>query len=261
MYKRLLTLVTLLLFTSLLQAQTTIRITNGDWDPYMSSHAYQYGLTSHMVTQAFKLEGIDIEWGFFPWKRAFESAKEGRDWDAAAAWWPSDAYQDDFYTSDAIMDTALVFFHLKEYEFHWNGVDDLKGISIGFTRGYSYGEALMDAKIGNRINTEVANTDEQNFNKLLFERIQIFPNDKTVGYTQIKNTFTPHEANLFTHHPKEFKVNTLHLLVSKRSKNAKLFLDKFNSGLKKLRASPQYQQMFNDLKQGKYQRQSTPWRQ
>ena len=253
------TCVCLLLFSSLLQAQTTIRITNGEWDPYLSSHAYEFGLTSHIISEAFKLEGINIEWGFFPWKRAFENAKEGQEWDAAAAWWPSDTYQYDFYTSNAIMDTALVFFHLKEYKFDWNSMDDLKGINIGLTRGYRYGKALMDAKTENKIYTELANTDEQNFTKLLFNRIKIFPNDKTVGYTQIKNTFTLHEASLFTHHPKKFKINTLHLLISKETKHAKLFLDKFNSGLKKLRASPHYQQMLNDLEQGKYRRQNTRW--
>jgi len=259
MYKHLLTLVTLLLLTSVLHAQTTIRITNGEWDPYLSSRAYEYGLTSHMITQAFQLEGIDIEWGFFPWKRAFENTKEGREWDAAAAWWPSDDYQDDFFTSNPIMDTALVFFHLKKYKFDWNSVADLKGINIGLTRGYHYGKALMDAKFEDKIYTELANTDEQNFTKLLFERIKIFPNDQTVGYTQIKNTFILLEADLFTHHPKKFKVNTLHLLISKKSKQAKYFLAKFNSGLKKLRASPQYQQMLNDLEKGKYQRQNTRW--
>ena len=207
-----------------------------------------------MVSEAFKLEGIDIKWGFFPWKRAFESAKEGQHWDAAAAWWPSDSYNEDFFTSDAIMDTALVFFHLKEYKLHWDSVEDLSGINIGLTRGYHYGEALMNAKKENKITTEPANNDEQNFKKLLFGRTTIFPNDIVVGYTQINNTFPIHEAMRFTHHPKEFRVNTLHLLISKRAKNAKELLKKFNSGLAKLRASDKYQNMLNALKQGQYDR-------
>ncbi len=230
----------------------TIRITNGDWDPYLSSKAFEYGLTSHMISEAFKLEGIDIEWGFFPWKRALENAREGFEWDAAAAWRPNEAYNLDFFTSDAIMNTAFVFFHLKEYDFHWNNIDDLQGTSIGFTRGYHYGDALMEGKTANTFVFETANTDEQNFKKLLFGRIKIFPNDVVVGYTQIDNTFPFHEAIRFTHHPKEFKRNTLHLLISKRAKNAKELLKKFNSGLAKLKASDQYQNMLNGLKQGQY---------
>ncbi len=261
MYKSILLLVTLFFLSSLMQAQTTVRITNGEWDPYLSSQAYEYGLTSHIITQAFKLEGIDIEWGFFPWKRAFENAKEGHQWDASAAWSPNELYLRDFLLSDTIMNIEYVFFHLKEFEFDWTNMDDLQDINIGITRGYNYGKPFMNARHNNKIYTELANTDEQNFSKLLFGRIKIFPNDKLVGYTQIKNTFSPLETSLFTHHPNNIKLkaNTLHLLISKNSKNAKMFLEKFNAGLKTLRGSPQYQQMFMDLEQGKYQRQETRW--
>ncbi len=257
MVRRCLIIISTLLFAQCIQGQS-IRITNGDWDPYLSSKAFEYGLASHIISEAFKLEGIDIQWGFFPWKRAFENAKAGQKWDAAAAWWPSDSYNDDFFTSDAIMGTSLVFFHLKEYKFHWDSVDDLPGINIGLTRGYNYGAVLMEANRESKVLTELANNDEQNFKKLLFDRISIFPNDLVVGYTQIKNAFPPHEAIRFTHHPKKFKVNTLHLLISKRAKNANVFLQKFNSGLAKLKASARYQNMLNALEQGRYDRQDSP---
>jgi polar amino acid transport system substrate-binding protein len=253
MYNRSLLFIGILLFAHSLHGQT-IRIASGDWDPYLSSKAFEYGLTSHIITEAFKLEGIDIQWGFFPWKRTFESAKEGEQWDASAAWWPSERYKKDFYTSDAIMSTSLVFFHLKDYEFHWDSVDDLSGINIGVTRGYHYGESLENTDKEKKLLIENANSDEQNFAKLLFGRIDIFPNDVVVGYTQINNTFSPNEASRFTHHPKKFKVDTLHLLISKRAKNAKLFLQKFNAGLKKIKASPQYQNMLDAATQGRYNR-------
>ncbi len=76
------------LFSTALYAETTIRITNGEWEPYLSEHCYKYGLASHIVSEAFRLEGINVEWGFFPWKRSYEWAKDGS-WDASAVWWPT----------------------------------------------------------------------------------------------------------------------------------------------------------------------------
>ncbi|ETR66216.1 MAG: hypothetical protein OMM_13090 [Candidatus Magnetoglobus multicellularis str. Araruama] len=69
-------------------ACTTIRITNGEWEPYLSEYSYEFGLVSHIITETFKQEGISIEWGFFPWKRSLEVARSGL-WDASAAWMPT----------------------------------------------------------------------------------------------------------------------------------------------------------------------------
>ena len=34
-------------------ASNTIRITNGEWEPYLSEYSYEYGLASHIVSEAF----------------------------------------------------------------------------------------------------------------------------------------------------------------------------------------------------------------
>ena len=59
-------------------ADETIRLANGEWAPYFSTKLKYYGIGSRIVAEAFHLEGIKVEYGFFPWKRAFEIAKEGK---------------------------------------------------------------------------------------------------------------------------------------------------------------------------------------
>lgn len=239
---------------------TTIRITNGEWEPFLSEYCPHYGVDSHIVSEAFKLEGITIKWGFFPWKRAFVIAEQAEDWDASAAWWPTDEVKQGFLVSDPISNTSFVFFHIKNYQFDWKSIDDLKGIKIGGTLGYDYGKDFMKAMEENRIQVDTVPADETNFKKLLKDRIQIFPNDPIVGYSQIRNTFSAEEAAQFTHHPKEFEKSTLHLIISKKCKNGQLFLDKFNSGLKKLKESGRFDQIFKDLEAGKYDKQKEKWK-
>ena len=241
----------MIVFTTNSTAET-IRITSGEWEPFISQHIYQFGLDSHIITEAFKLEGIDIEWGFFPWQRSYENAKDNDEWDASCCWWPDDETKDEFLMSDPITETSFVFYHLKSYKFKWDSFQDLKGIKVGATIKYHYGNKFMNAIEAKTLNVQNAPKDEFNFRKLIAGRIEIFPNDPAVGNAQIRNNLSPEEANLITYSPKKFGESTLHLIMNKNKKRSKYFLDKFNAGLNKLKASGQYQKMLKDLEAGKY---------
>jgi polar amino acid transport system substrate-binding protein len=241
-------------------SETTIRITNGEWEPYLSESSYQYGLASHIITEAFQLEGISIAWGFFPWKRSYELARMGH-WDASAVWWPTEDAKRDFWISDPVVGTSFVYFYLKEKPFDWDSIDDLKGLKIGITLGYDYGEAFMSAMQRGQIQVDAHSQDELNYKKLLLGRIDVFPNDPLVGYAQIKNNFSPEEAERFTHHPKEFEQSTLSLIISRNTDKGKYFLEKFNAGLAKLKESGRLAQMLSEKETGKYDKQPRKWRQ
>jgi len=254
------TLLGMIIFATELLAET-IRITNGEWEPFLSNYSYQYGLNSHIVTEAFKLEGVDVIWFFFPWQRASENAKDIENWDASCCWWPNEERKKEFLVSDAIINTSFVFYHLKSVEFHWESLQDLQGMKIGATSQYHYGTEFMEAITANNLDVEFTIKDEFNYKKLLAGRIKIFPNDPSVGYAQIRNYLSADEAKLLTHHPKVFGVSTLHLIMSKNNKRNKYFLEKFNRGLNKLKLSGRYQQMIKDMNTGKYDKKESIYQQ
>ncbi len=259
MIKLFLTIILSFSFSSVVLAKITIRITNGEWEPFMSEYSPHYGANSHIVTEAFKMEGIEVEYGFYPWKRAYQLARKGKDWDASATWWPADETKRDFYLGEAVSETSFVFFHLKSDKFQWKTFADLKEIRIGGTLEYDYGKEFMKVVNTKGISLEYAPTDEMNFMKLLARRIDIFPNDSLVGYSQIRNNLSPEQIKLITHHPKEFEISTLHLIISKKSKRAKFFLEKFNSGFKKLKKSGKLDKIYQDLKNGVYDKTRIKW--
>jgi polar amino acid transport system substrate-binding protein len=236
-------------------AQSTIRISSGEWEPYMGESSPHYGLTSHIVSEAFKSEGIKVEWRFFPWKRALMMARNGEKTDASCCWWPSKEISQNFLISENVTKSSIVFFHLKSYSFDWKSMHDLEGLVIGGTFEYEYSDEFMKAANEKRIEVEWLARDELNFKKLLRGRIQIFPNDPIVGYSQIRNNFTSQEVKLFTHHPKELQSTSLNLIISKRSEDRQLFYTKFHSGLKKLKDSGRFDQMLRDVMEGKYDKQ------
>ncbi len=256
---KLFTIILSLFFSTILYAENTISITNGEWEPYMSQYSYHYGVNSHVISEALKLEGIKVKWGFFTWKSAYILAKEGKKWHASATWWPTEETKKAFFISKAISKTSFVYFHLKKYKFNWNSIDDLKGYRIGGTFGYDYGKEFMTAMKEKKINVEFVTRDELNYKKLLLNRIHIFPNDRLVGYSQIKNSLSFGKAKLLTHHTKEFEISTLHLIISKKAKNSKFFLKKFDSGFEKLKKSGRFAKMFKELDAGKYNKQKAKW--
>ncbi len=250
-----------LLFSStMLSAETAIRITNGEWEPYMSEYSPHYGFSSHVVSEAFKSEGVKVIWRFYPWRRSLIVAKKGKNWDASCCWWPSEEIGQNFLVSEPVSKSSVVFFHLRSCNFDWKSVDDLKGLRIGGTFEYEYSEEFMTAMNEKRIYVDMVPRDELNYRKLLGNRIHIFPNDSIVGYSQIRNNFPPERAALFTHHPKELQSTTLNLIISKQVKNGRLLLDKFNSGLKRMRESGRFDRMLEDVMTGKYDKQKTKWR-
>ncbi len=125
--------------------QHTIRLTNGEWSPYLSKHLPHYGYMSHIVTEAFALEGITVEYGWYPWARAFDYAKDG-DWDGSIAWSKSSEREKVVLFSEiAIAATREMFFSRKDDQFDWQTLADLEGLRVGGVIGYVHLELLEAA--------------------------------------------------------------------------------------------------------------------
>jgi len=230
-------------------AEETIRLASGEWPPYQSEELKYAGVASRIVTEAFALEGIKVEFGYFPWKRSYKLAETGQ-WDGTFLWFDTPERREIFYISDPVMDIQYVFFHLKSYSFDWNTIDDLKGIEIGATAEYDMGKEFQSAEKAGEIKVQRVPTDEQNFKKLLLGRIQIFPCDSEAGYAMIQKNLTPDQIELFTHHPKPVKADPHNLLLSKKVERNKRMIELFNKGLKQLKESGKFDQYIAESRRG-----------
>ncbi|MEH6475182.1 MAG: ABC transporter substrate-binding protein [Sneathiella sp.] len=249
-----------LAFSGNAHAQSQIRITTGEWEPFLSSYSHEYGFSNHIVTEAFRNVGIDVVWGFFPWKRSYELAKKSPDWDASSIWRKTDRSEEHFLYSDRVSSSSYVFFHLKSFQFDWARFDDLAKYHIGLTNSYQYGQKFEETRKAFDIKVSSSYKDEELFKMLLKGRIQLFPNDARVGAAQIRNIFSPEEAALLTFHPKRFAVSDLHLVISKNAKNGPELIEKFNKGLKMLRESGRFSELNKDLEAGIYDKKATKFK-
>ncbi|WP_179958326.1 substrate-binding periplasmic protein [Chitinimonas arctica] len=215
-----------------------VTLTNGEWPPYLSEYEPNYGIASHIVTDAFALEGVTVRYVFRPWRRAYAEAESGK-YHGSVVWTFEPDRAEKFFFSDAVFEGKSVFFHLKSNPVDWKTYDDLINLRVGGTNGYDYAFERNP-----RIKVERANSDVENFRKLLAGRFDIFPSDLNVGYALLQKNFVTAEFDLITHHPKVYNVVSYFLILSKANPdNAKLLL-RFNRGLKKLRESGRYEEYF-----------------
>ncbi|MCP4023713.1 MAG: amino acid ABC transporter substrate-binding protein [Desulfobacteraceae bacterium] len=210
-----------------------VRITNGEWLPYHSKTLPHFGAGSRIVTESFNNVGIDVEWGFFPWKRGYKLVVK-KEWDASIGWIRTPEREKEVLFSDPVYGGKWVLFHLKSVVFDWNTIDDLKQFRIGATANYSYGKQFDDAEKQKLIKVERVPRLEQNFSKLLGGRMKIMVHAVDSGYATLRAHFEPHEIDLITHHPKPIQVVDYHLVFSKTEQNKERLI-LFNKGLKQLR--------------------------
>ncbi len=251
LFRALIIILFLTLISISANAEETIRLASGEWAPYQSKSLKHAGFASRIVTEAFALKGIKVEYGYFPWKRSYILA-QGGDWDGTFLWFDTPVRREAFYISDPIIDVQYVFFYLKSFQFDWNNINDLKGIIIGATLGYNYGEAFQKAEKEKKLRLSRNYNDEKNFGFLFAEKIQIFPCELESGYETIRNHFTPEQAKSFTYHPLPLRADPHHLLLSKKVEGNKKMLEIFNAGLKRLKENGKVDQYIAESRRGEY---------
>ena len=215
-------------------AQETLVIAVGDWPPYLSDTLPHQGTAARIIREAFAVEGYRVRFEFLPWARAYKDTGAGK-YDGTAVWLKTPEREKAFYYSDPVVLEEHVFFHLKSFPFDWKGVEDLKGLSMGGLIGFSYGKALDEALASGALTMDRIGSDKQNFGKLLMGRIQVYPQEKRVGYHALNDSFPPAQVQLITHHPKLLMTQFSYLLMPRNTKRSKELIKVFNRGLRRVK--------------------------
>jgi polar amino acid transport system substrate-binding protein len=225
----------------------TVRLTLMENSPVMSEHVPAYGLYPRIVKAAFKKQNIHVDYQFLPPARAFESAKRGVETDGTVGWAFSEERYRSFQYSAPIFEGPLVFFHLKSFPFDWSTIDDLKDISIGCTDKNYYGPAFHEALDTGKLTIDISPHDDIQFDKLLNNRIQLFPFNLYYGKDLIKRRYGKETADRFTYHPLPLKTSVYHVLFSRAHPEHENLVRQFNRGLQLLKESGEYNQLLDEV--------------
>jgi polar amino acid transport system substrate-binding protein len=217
---------------------TSVTLASGEWPPYLSEHLPGYGSASRIVDAAFALQGIKVEYQFFPWKRAYEEAREGR-LDGTLIWAKYPAREADFLFSDEIVRTHVVLFYAKARPIHWQTLRDLAPYRIGGALGYYYGEEYSKLENEGVLKMELAASDEINLRKLAANHLDLTPVERDAGLYMLATSL--HDiADQLAYDPRNLQTAAHYVLISKRSPHAEEILRRFNLGLAQLHAEGKF---------------------
>lgn len=242
---RLLSLVLTLLIT-LPCAADEIRLTNGEWPPYLSQNLPHHGVASRIVEEAFALEGVRVQWEFHPWARALHKAEKGTS-DGSAVWLRSPGREEAFFISDPVVETGYYLFHRKDRPLDWQEVADLAPLRVGGAIHYDYGDAWRQAEREGRLKVKRISSEEQGLRMLLAGRLDVFPMDKIVAFDMLHGRFSREERARLSFHPQPLHRDSLHLLLSKKIPGNEVRLQRFNRGLQQLRESGRVARYLMDI--------------
>jgi polar amino acid transport system substrate-binding protein len=228
----------LLLFTTSAFAQP-YKVCTNDWPPFtMMENGEVRGIDADLLSLVLTNLGVSYEISMEPWKRCLYRMNNN-DLDILLdAFYSQERAQIMIYPSEPTAETSLVLFYAKARPHTVNSVANLNGLRVGTEPGYAYAnEEFMN---GSHFVREDAPTLEANFGKLMRGRVDLVITDRTVGLYTAKKLGIETQID---YNPRSlFKNDSVYALIHRQSKLAEL-ADEFDAELKRVKASPEYQQI------------------
>lgn len=215
-------------------ARPLIVLAASEYPPYYGRNLPMQGAVVEIVVEAYRASGYDVELRFYPFARAMQAAKDGQ-FDGLIALWHRREREQWFAFSPPLAETRLSFYKRKDAAINSSTHEQLRQYRIGAVRGYA-GPSGFDAYQFNTV--ELVTFDLQNLRKLSAGRIDLVLIDSAQAAYLIK-TQAPELAHLLERVGPPFRIDPLHLALSKKRQGYQRRLDAFNRGLAQLAATGQ----------------------
>jgi len=214
-----------------------VKISTLNWGYYVGETLIDNGPHAVIVREAFREVGMDVEFSFYPWKRAHNNALTKKTLLISA----SDTIERRkiFLYSNPYDNAASYLIGLKKNKYKYNGnIQSLQNYSIGVLSGHYLVKMLQDAGVNNVI--EVSN-DIQNIKMLFAGRFDFIAVSKKPAISILNNESGINgtlEQVVFYEPP--IRDNPVHLVAHKDMPKSKEIILEFNKGLKIMKENGTY---------------------
>lgn len=245
---------TLLFWLCLLQpaqGEERIRIAIGEWPPFIGETLPQHGVVPQLISEAFASQGVVVEYGFFPWKRAYEEVKQGR-WHGSAIWGRTPEREADSLFSAVVYSDEVVLFYHRDRPVTWDGsladAERLKGLRIGIPLGSAKMPVLAEAEKLGWVTYEASGDEQSNLRMLAAGRIDAVDIVKGSGSHVLNQRLSAAErAQLAV--TQAYQRWDYHLILSRQLPESERYLRLFNQGLRQLQDSGRHRQIWQQFEQ------------
>ena len=218
-------------------SEVRVKVATGQLPPLSSQNSHHYGYANHIITMAFANVGVDVEFHFLPWARAYKEAQNGN-YAATSYWYRDEKHTGHFYQGDTLLVERVVFFRRKSSLFI-SDFQDIKSnrLMLGLTRGYTYNEEIWQWARDNPNLVSVVTTDVQNMQMLMLGRIDVFPAEEISGWYSLNKNFGAEQVQTLETIAQVLLKREALLMFSKKHPDGERLSQQFNDGLKILKSS------------------------
>ena len=182
-------LVSAFLFGHPVFAEQTVLLVGDPWPPYVIGEMGEDATSGVAVEIAKKIfsqiDGAMVRFPLIPWKRALREVEEGQSDGIGMLLKTPEREVYMLYTVALVTGENLIWSATGETaaRFEWASIEDLHGLRIGVTQGYSYGEELDRSFKKGDVIPVLAPTVEHLFEMLVNGRINLALANDAVGYS------------------------------------------------------------------------------
>ncbi|QDL52795.1 substrate-binding periplasmic protein [Rhodoferax aquaticus] len=157
----------LLLGSARAQERITL-VGEDDWYPYAAArHGKAHGLGVDIITAAYQSVGVEVNFRTMPYARCMAQVKAGQELGCFDSAPDSQLNADYLFHQTPLFDATIGIYAMASSKERNLAPQHLKGQRVGFTNGYTYGDAV---ELDHSIARDVARTDLLNLRKLLLGR-------------------------------------------------------------------------------------------
>jgi polar amino acid transport system substrate-binding protein len=177
------------LFANLALAEQTVLLVGDPWPPYVIGELGEdatSGVAVEIVKKIFsQIDGTMVRFPLIPWKRALREVEEGQSDGIGMLLKTPERELYMLYTDALVTGENFIWSAGGETaaRFEWASVEDLRGLRIGITQGYSYGEALDRSFENGEVVAVSAPNVERLFELLANGRVDLALANDAVGYS------------------------------------------------------------------------------
>lgn len=215
----------------------SVKISTLNWGNYIGETLIDNGPHAVIVREAFREVGKNVEFSFYPWKRAHNNALTKKTLLISAS--DTKKRREIFLYSKPYDNAASYLIGLKKNKSKYNGdIQSLKNYSIGVLSGHYLVKMLQDAGVNNVI--EVSN-DTQNIKMLFAGRFDFIAMSKKPVIDILNNE--PNIDGTFDQvvfYAPPIRDNPVHMIAHKDMPKSKEMILEFNKGLKIIKENGTY---------------------
>lgn len=198
--------------------------------PFMyAADSKAVGIYPAIIAEAFARMGQPVVMEAVPWKRALISIDDRHT--GVGGIYKTEERLHKYDYSDPLFEETLLVVVRAGSSLKYEGIESLRGMVLGISRGWTYGDEFEAARKAGVFKVEEADGDGQNLEKLRAQRIDVILCVREAAFSAMAGSGTRDE---FSVQEKFFSVNPAFLAFSKQSSMDKT-LEAFNEALRTMR--------------------------